>query len=102
MRESISIPVSSLTAVDSFTMAAHLLRETKHTGSDLSRQEQLLEIGPLLREVCFHLDRLAALPMPALEAFRDAAGLRDGVLGLMPTSTELVLTCAVQDMADTA
>lgn len=103
MTETATVQIDDLTALDALVLTADVLEQTKYNlPAGASRTEQLLAIGPLLRELCYHLDRLDALPVAALDAFREAAGLNTGVLGLMPTSAELVLTCALQQAADTS
>lgn len=96
------IPVGTevMTAVEGFEEAARILHLTKYCYGPEDRKQMLLEIGPLLREVCYQLDRLDAVPADALEAFRAAAGLDRGVLKHFRTSAELVLTSAVQQTVD--
>lgn len=103
MTETATVQIDDLTALDALDLTADILEQTKYTlPAHCTRKDQLLALGPVLREVCYHLDRLDALPAEALEAFRQAAGLTTGILGQMPTSSELVLTCALQQTADKA
>lgn len=103
MTETATVQICDLTVLDALDLTADILDQTKYTfPAHCTRKDQLLALGPLLREVCYHLDRLDALPVEALEAFRSAAGLTEGILGQLPTTSELVLTCALQRTADRA
>ena len=82
--------------IKAYEDAAEALKEERYWdyNSNTEKIEFLHALGEVLRDVCYQLDKYEVLPPAAMEAYREAAGVK--LPASFGTSAELILMTSLQ------